>query len=262
MAMSEEEQMAAMLAEMGVDESEIFTEENPIPKAPVSRKKEESENKSEESQQLESSNIEVSSNDLNLEQPEITEGLETANDESMQKFEEKNPNLDASRARNFNSHSSSRELTVNSLIHLMGLPTTVQLNVVDTKLDLLTSKLSTIQSKLERIQSQLDLVTTNSPMERIEFQMTEVRTIMKKFFPLAFQNSASSPVLEAVKENKPQVLSNKPKSTESVKNETKIVTNAVESSGLPNLEEEEPLSDEDYQVLEAMKLREKNTESK
>jgi hypothetical protein len=133
----------------------------------------------------------------------------------------------------------------------MGLPTHSQVSLLDTKLDLILSKLGLLQSKVDRLQSQIDLISSQAPAERMEFQLTEIRTIMKKFFPDAFQSLLTSSQ-EPTKQSKAQVLSSASQSSlKSVQKETNIVV-AAESS------EKEKLSDEEYQSLEAQKLREKS----
>jgi hypothetical protein len=151
-----------------------------------------------------------------------------------------------------NIASTNRELTVNSLMHLMGLPTNSQVNLLDTKLDLILSKLGLLQSKVDRLQSQFELINSQSQLERVEFQLTEIRSIMKKFFPDAFKNLMTNPV-ENLKQSRAQVLSNSSSpSTKAVKKETSIHIETKEK-------EEKKLTDEEFQIQESNKLREKST---
>lgn len=254
MAMSEEEQMAAMLAEMGMDSLESLEEtvavQNPIPEGPVKRKTEEVSNVSQVEEKTEF--VENVAAQVTDQVPEDKISQEVNNEVAESQIEQ---------IRTVRSAvGTNRELTISSLVHLMGLPTGTQVGVIDTKLDLIAAKLTTLQSKLDRLQSQLDLVTTNSPMERIEFQLTEVRSIMKKFFPNAFNSTSNSDNSQTAIQSKPQMLSNKSKSsnpvvTEAPKKETAVHVDVPEAQ---KAEEEEPLTDADYQALEAMKLREKN----
>lgn len=251
MAISEEEQMAAMLAEMGLDSIDQL-DVNPIPEAPVRKKI--------QSSKSEVSDDEVSITEVNAVSTENSKA-ESQNSETPSSAKHDSSNI-------FQRSGLNRELTISSLVHLMGLPTATQMNVLDTKLDLLTSKLGIIQSKLERIQSHLDLVSANSPIERIEFQLNEVRTIMKKFFPQAFVGVSSQSTLETTKLAQPQVLTNKSKTSQAPnsesRNETKIITAVEPSQKQDSLElsEDEPLTDADYQAIEAMKMREKNDHDK
>lgn len=252
MAISEEEQMAAMLAEMGVDNlddlggiDDKLSQENPIPAAPVSKK-----NASETSNDVQIENVQDNIADVK-ENLEDENALLNGNTQSVLEDELKRPNNNKySRA----SISGSRELTIQSLVHLMGLPTGVQVSVLDTKLDLISARLGTIQSKIDRLQSQIDIVLNESQSERMEFQLTEIRSIMKKFFPTAFQSQSASVDIKSNSQHKPQILSNKTPNEKETKKETTVHV-AVSEKDM----EEEPLSDQDYQTIEAMKMREKSS---
>ena len=249
--MSEEEQMQAMLAEMGMSSIESLEEStglsgaNPIPEGPVKRNIEATASV----EQLPEESAEAP---IDLSGMEVTEDEINTEDETVALEETKKP---SSFLSSRTSIGSSRELTVSSLVHLMGLPTGLQIGVLDTKLDLVAAKLSTVQAKLEKIQTQMELLTTESPLERIEFQLTEVRSVMKKFFPLAFQSSPVSQENEPSVHPKPQMLSSKATDVgKAARTETAVHVD------VPQAEEEEPMTDEDYQVLESMKMRQETAE--
>jgi len=153
------------------------------------------------------------------------------------------------------NNSQHRELSVTTLLHLMGMPTGSQLTVMDTKLDLVLTKMATLQAKIDRINSQFE----TSGTERLELQVTEIRSIMKKFFPQAF--SGGSPQTSAAKLGtvKPTVVvqSSKPSSAglEAMVSERKETEVHIAVAPNEGNEDDEPISDEDYQVLEAQKLR-------
>ncbi len=163
-----------------------------------------------------------------------------------------------------------KDLTITSLTQLLGLPTAKQLYGVEAKLDLIFNKLEVLQAKTDRLNTQLEVNGAGPSGQKIEFQVSEMRAIMKKFFPQAFAAnlSAISSETDLAKAGK----SDNGKSTQvsgEVKKETKIHLDVPEAAKKSTEEtqeqeeeiiEEEPLSDEDYQALESKKLREEMAE--
>lgn len=261
MAISEEEQMKAMLAEMGMDSMDDLAEESadsrPIPEGPVRKSVSIDEEVVQEAAQMQS--IEGGAVDeLPIDDVESGSVLQSSG------ADVNSSDLSDMRSRIPLGSAQHRDLTVTALLHLMGLPTGSQLTVLDSKLDLVMTKLSTLQAKIDRMNSQFELLTTTSGTERLEFQISEIRSIMKKFFPQAFSGGGGLPaqankisatkspaVIQSsepvvAKENVDKVVNESPKKETSVHVDVGLASMA---------EEEEPLSDEDYQVLEAQKLR-------
>lgn len=257
MSISEEEQMKAMLAEMGMDSIDeldsIEGEEKgfrPIPEGPVSRKSS-------------TSSEEISSEEVQNELPqqagevlgsEINQVLN--NIEVSEVADEKVVSATEPRASGQQQH---RELSVSALLHLMGLPTGSQFTVLDTKLDLALTKMATLQAKIDRINSQFELLSATTGTERLEFQVSEIRSIMKKFFPQAFTGGSvqtSQSKMSAVKAPVVVPSSEPLSSSSSDKAEQRKETSVhVDVAAAGAEEEEEPMTDEDYQVLESQKLR-------
>ncbi len=250
MGISEEEQMKAMLAEMGMDSLEELEEDSvtaidsyrPIPEGPV-RREAQSESKEDGQPELENAIESIENEEGKKEEIQVGEKADSENLEFQpQHVTQVNP--------------QHRELSVPALLHLMGLPTASQITVLDTKMDLVLTKMTTLQSKIDRLNSQFEMLSATTATERLEFQVSEIRSIMKKFFPLAFSGGSpqvSSTKLGVVKS--PVVVQSSEPTTSSVNSDKKETT--VHVAVAPSeVEEEEPLSDEDYQVLQSQKLRE------
>lgn len=77
------------------------------------------------------------------------------------------------------------EMPVSTLLHLMGLPTNSEIQMLESKLDLLTSKLTRIALQVERMGTQFTALADNLYMDRIDFQLADLRNVIKKLFPKA-----------------------------------------------------------------------------
>jgi hypothetical protein len=80
---------------------------------------------------------------------------------------------------------TTRDLMVSTLVHLMGLPTGKQLEVLETKVDAVASKLTTLSLKLDRLAAQEDERDMGSVLDRIDLQIADLRTLIKKVLPRA-----------------------------------------------------------------------------
>ena len=118
-------------------------------------------------------------------------------------------------------------------------------------MDLLLTKFTTLQSRVDKINTQIENISSNSATERMEFQISEIRSIMKKFFPTAFKIDASAPIKEATPP--------RPKLSHSeIKKETQILETQTPIENV--IEENIPLTDEEYQNQESNKLRQQMAE--
>ncbi len=81
--------------------------------------------------------------------------------------------------------SGSRDLMVSTLMHLMGLPTSKSLDVVEAKLDALTSKVTALSLKLDRMMGEDGDRDIDMVLERIEYQVSDLRSLIKKVLPSA-----------------------------------------------------------------------------
>ena len=77
----------------------------------------------------------------------------------------------------------SRELTVSTLFHLMGLPSQQQLGVIEAKLDSLSNKLTALSSRIDRMSKYMSTSSNEQYLDRIDFQLADLRTMIKKVFP-------------------------------------------------------------------------------
>lgn len=77
------------------------------------------------------------------------------------------------------STSGTREMTLATLVHLLGLPTAQQLSAVENKIDLLLAKLGSITARIELLERQKESGGENA-ISRIDFQLTEIKAILKK----------------------------------------------------------------------------------
>lgn len=81
--------------------------------------------------------------------------------------------------------SATRELTVSTLIHLMGLTTSNELAVLETKVDSIARKVNTLSLKLDRLAKESDERDFGSVLDRIDLQIADLRTLIKKVLPRA-----------------------------------------------------------------------------
>ncbi|MDD2943397.1 MAG: hypothetical protein PHC51_10585 [bacterium] len=75
--------------------------------------------------------------------------------------------------------STGRDVTVSSLLHLMGLPTVGSIELLEKKVDILSSKLASITVKIDRLVAQVNKTAGESYLDRIDYQLSELRTILK-----------------------------------------------------------------------------------
>lgn len=76
--------------------------------------------------------------------------------------------------------AASRELTVSTLVHLLGLPSMAQMAAMESSVDLMARKMQTISAQLEKISSELQALSADNSSERIDFQLNEIRAILKR----------------------------------------------------------------------------------
>ncbi|MFN8392631.1 MAG: hypothetical protein U0136_20225 [Bdellovibrionota bacterium] len=148
----------------------------------------------------------------------------------------------------------SRDISLSTFVHLLGLPTAVQISLLETKMDVLTAKVTTLGSKLDRILAELDAVKNDAAVDRIDFQMTEIRSLLRRLVPAAaamgeIETKQQPPKLQSAKA---KVLSSEPKA--GAKPETKILEK-------DNLEAENATADDEaYQQSEGRRIRQQTNE--
>jgi len=104
----------------------------------------------------------------------------------------------------------AREVPVSTVVRLMGLPTSSDLSVLESKIDSMSSKLTSAVYKIDRMSQQLQTLFQDS--DRANTQVAELRDFMKKALAAAFTKlpddvPASEPKKEEQSANEPSVLS-------------------------------------------------------
>jgi hypothetical protein len=85
------------------------------------------------------------------------------------------------------------EVPASTIVHLLGVATQNDLSVMESKLDMLISRVATLSMKVDRLVNQLTTISNEFYVDRIDFQLSDIRQMMKKVFPSAL----SSPELLA-----------------------------------------------------------------
>jgi hypothetical protein len=75
------------------------------------------------------------------------------------------------------------ELSTGALIRLLNIPTLHDMRVMESKLDAINGRVTALTSKIERIQGMLSSLTQENYLERVDFQLADMRTLMKRVLP-------------------------------------------------------------------------------
>jgi len=78
-----------------------------------------------------------------------------------------------------------REMSLSTLVHLLGLSTSSQVDLLETQIETLSTKVSAILLKLDRIAADLGTIKGDAAIDRIDFQITEIRALLKRVVPAA-----------------------------------------------------------------------------
>ena len=167
----------------------------------------------------------------------------------------------------------SREMSLSTLVHLLGLSTASQVNLIDSKFDVVNSKLTTMLAKIDRISADLAALKSDSAMDRIDFALTEMRALLKRIAPSATGSAESEAKADSGKAStRAKILTSEapkqaPKAVEvppaaeaapaaetapAAKAETKIIEQ-------DNLEEFQGQDDASFQTAEAKRIREQQS---
>lgn len=79
--------------------------------------------------------------------------------------------------------ATSREVPVSTIVHLLGVPTQQDIRVLESKIDMLSSKLTAVALKLDRVAGQVATMANEFYLDRIDFQISDIRALMRKVFP-------------------------------------------------------------------------------
>lgn len=102
--------------------------------------------------------------------------------------------------------SSGREVTVNTLVHLLGVSTANQVSVLEAKVDELTAQMNLVLSKLERMNTNLQQSKSEATLDRVDYQLSDLRALLKKVFPKLIAG-ADLDAPSGDSESRPKVLS-------------------------------------------------------
>lgn len=110
------------------------------------------------------------------------------------------------------SGTTGRDVPVSTVVHLMGLPTAAQLALLEGKIDILTTRVTTVTTKLERIASELSLIKNDATTDRIDFQLNDIRGLLRRLVPKAAAAGEVEPVPESprLQSAKARILSSEP----------------------------------------------------
>jgi len=162
--------------------------------------------------------------------------------------------------------SHGREMTLSTLVHLLGLSTASQINLLDSKFDVVNAKLTTILSKVERLAADLAVVKGEGAIDRIDFALTEMRVLLKRLVPSAGTVDAEPKSDSARPSARAKILS-----SETPKAEAKAPDAAApaEAAAAPkpqtkiiekdNLEEFQTQDDASFQATQAKQVREQQS---
>lgn len=75
---------------------------------------------------------------------------------------------------------SPREISMGTVVRLMGLATDSEVKLLETKIDTLNTKVATLTNKFERLASELQHLLCKEDLERIDLQLAEIRALTKK----------------------------------------------------------------------------------
>lgn len=78
------------------------------------------------------------------------------------------------------AESARPEVSAMAIAKMMGLATSLELKIVEGKLDLISSKFNTITARLERMLTILNAAPTGSDLERIDVQIGALRNAMQE----------------------------------------------------------------------------------
>lgn len=72
------------------------------------------------------------------------------------------------------------DVSASTIARMMGMATAAEFRVLEGKVDLLSTKTNSITGKLERVSSALSNVATGSDLERIDVQISSLRTALNE----------------------------------------------------------------------------------
>lgn len=154
-----------------------------------------------------------------------------------------------------------REVPVSTVVHLLGLPTATQLSMLEGKIDILTTRVTSITSKLDRIASELALIKNDATTDRIDFQLNDIRGLLRRLVPKAAAAGDVEPVPESprLQNAKARILSSAPPAAGAAEADKKTPAPAAEKKEAKKDEkdalEEFQVDDGTFQANEGRRVR-------
>ncbi len=105
--------------------------------------------------------------------------------------------------------STSVEGTLVALAQILGLPDSNQMELIDKSLSEIESMIGVFQGRLDKVQNLVDSVPGEEEMHKIENKLLEIRNIMKKFFPNAFDLDLNVAPVAATPASSSRLMTNK-----------------------------------------------------
>ena len=146
------------------------------------------------------------------------------------------------------SAPATKEVSLSTLVHIMGMPTASQVAVLEDKVDMLSGKIAGIASKVDNLSVKVAGLDNEASLDRVDYQLTEIRNILKKVLPhvLAMEEKRESPQLPS--QGDPGGASDK-----AAEENYEILSSETDSSEVVSGETEE----DEFQKREAERIREK-----
>ena len=139
------------------------------------------------------------------------------------------------------------EVSASTVVKMMGLSTSTEIKLVESKIDLLSGRLGNLSIRLERVMNLLSNVPSTSDFERLEAQVASLRSLMKDL--IGSQKNGQSSDDKATKEKLQAYLQKN--QTDS---QTKNVSQAMQQPEVP-VKETTPAKEESP-VKEAAPVKE------
>jgi|GEM_PF-6867019 len=80
------------------------------------------------------------------------------------------------------ARSKNHEMTVSSMVRLMGLSTSQDASVLEAKIDAMMSRMTALSSKVDRLSAQMKDLKNERQLDHIVVQLSDLRGLIKKLF--------------------------------------------------------------------------------
>jgi hypothetical protein len=98
--------------------------------------------------------------------------------------------------------AAKREVTTAAVVSLLGIPTSAEFAAFEEKFADLSAKVTNLQLNFNRLMTQIKTILDESYLERIDFQLADIRVLMKAAFPEVVASVESAKAITKPKETK------------------------------------------------------------